>query len=73
MLMIKGLMGVTVQMALFAALLLLPAGTWQWPDAIQFLVAHGVLSFIATIVLAMVEKKNPGRTYATDRKEYYLM
>jgi len=54
MLMIKGLMGVAVQLALFAALLLLPAGTWQWPQAIQFLIAHGVLSFITTIVLAIV-------------------
>jgi len=54
MLIVKGLIGVTVQLALFAALLLLPAGTWQWPQAIQFLVAHGILSFITTIVLAMV-------------------
>lgn len=54
MLIVKGLIGVTVQIAMFAALLLLPAGTWQWPHAIQFLVAHGVLSFITTIVLAMV-------------------
>lgn len=54
MLIIKGLFGVAVQVALFAALLLLPAGTWNWPRAIQFLVVHGVLSFIVTIVLALI-------------------
>ena len=52
MLILKGLLGGAVQIALFAALLLLPAGTWHWPRAIQFLVAHGVLTLIATIVLA---------------------
>lgn len=53
MLIIKGLIGTTVQIAFFAALLFIPAGTWQWPRAIQFLVAHGVLSLTATIVLAL--------------------
>ncbi len=54
MLIIKGLIGTAVQIALFAALLLLPAGTWHWPRAIQFLVTHGLLSLTATIVLALI-------------------
>ena len=54
MLMIKGLVGGVVQFALFAALLLIPAGTWHWPRAIQFLVAHGVLTLVATIMLALI-------------------
>ena len=54
MLMIKGLVGGVVQFALFAALLLIPAGTWHWPRAIQFLVAHGVLTLVATIILALI-------------------
>ncbi|NNG14512.1 MAG: isoprenylcysteine carboxylmethyltransferase family protein [Gammaproteobacteria bacterium] len=53
MLILKGLIGTAVQIASFAAMLLLPAGTLDWPRAIQFLVAHGVLSLTATIVLAL--------------------
>ena len=53
MLIIKGLIGTTVQIAFFAGLLFIPAGTWQWPRAIQFLMAHAVLSLTATIVLAL--------------------
>jgi hypothetical protein len=37
MMIIKGLLGGLFQIALFAVLLFLPAGTWHWPRAILFL------------------------------------
>lgn len=52
MLLIRGLLGGLSQVGLFAALLLIPAGTWQWPRAILFLVAHGVLLMVTTLALA---------------------
>jgi len=54
MLIIRGLVGGLLQIALFAALLLIPAGTWQWPRAIQFLVAHGLLSAVSTVALGLL-------------------
>jgi protein-S-isoprenylcysteine O-methyltransferase Ste14 len=54
MLIVKGLVGGLVQVALFAVFLLVPAGTWDWPRAIQFLVTYGVLVSVSTIVLAVV-------------------
>lgn len=52
MLMLKGLLGVLSQIVLFAALLLIPAGTWQWPRALQFLTGYGIVLLSATIFLA---------------------
>lgn len=52
MLLLKGLIGVVLQIGLFAALLLIPAGTWQWPRALQFLAGYGLVLLIATLVLA---------------------
>ena len=52
MLVVKGLARVAAQVALFAALLLVPAGTWAWPRAIQFLVGFAVVHTIATLALA---------------------
>lgn len=52
MLMIKGLVRVLAQTAVFAALLLIPAGTWHWPRAIQFLVASCLASLVSTALLA---------------------
>jgi protein-S-isoprenylcysteine O-methyltransferase Ste14 len=52
MLTIKGLLGGLFQVVIFAALLLIPADTWHWSRAIQFLVAYGVVLFISIIVLA---------------------
>jgi protein-S-isoprenylcysteine O-methyltransferase Ste14 len=52
MLVAKGLARVVAQVALFAALLLIPAGTWAWPRAIQFLVGFAVVHTIATLALA---------------------
>ncbi len=53
MLLIKGLLGVSVQIALFAVLLFLPAGTLDWPRAMMFLVVYGFLLFVSTVVLAL--------------------
>jgi protein-S-isoprenylcysteine O-methyltransferase Ste14 len=54
MLVLKSLIGVAFQVALFAALLLLPAGTWDWPRAVQFLVFYGIVVTIAVLVLARI-------------------
>lgn len=52
MLLIKGLLGVLFKIALFAVLLFLPAGTWNWPRAILFLMVYGLLLLVSTVVLA---------------------
>lgn len=52
MLLIKGLLGSLFQIALFAVLLFLPAGTWNWPRAILFLLVYGLLLLVSTVVLA---------------------
>jgi len=52
MLMIKGLVRWFFQLAFFAAVFLIPAGTWHWPRAIEFLVGFGLISLIVIIVLA---------------------
>lgn len=57
MLVIRGLIGVTFQLALLAAGLFLPAGTWDWPRAIQFLLAYGVVVGAAVVVLARIAPK----------------
>ena len=51
MLVLKSLIGVAFQLALFATCLFLPAGTWDWPRAIQFLVFYGIVVTIAVFVL----------------------
>jgi protein-S-isoprenylcysteine O-methyltransferase Ste14 len=52
MLTIKGLLGGLFQVVIFAALLLIPAGTWHWSRAIQFLVAYSIVLLISIILLA---------------------
>ena len=52
MLMLKGLARSLFQIGLFAAVLLIPAGTWHWPRAIQFLVVFALLSLILIVSLA---------------------
>ncbi len=52
MLIIKGLLGGLFQLVLFAALLLIPAGTWHWPRALQFLVVYAFLLLVSIIALA---------------------
>jgi protein-S-isoprenylcysteine O-methyltransferase Ste14 len=52
MLMLKGLVRLLFQVGLFAALLLIPAGTWHWPRALQFLGISALLSLISVVSLA---------------------
>lgn len=52
MLMIKGLVRWFFQLAFFAAVFLIPAGTWHWPRAIQFLIGFGLLSLLVIVALA---------------------
>jgi protein-S-isoprenylcysteine O-methyltransferase Ste14 len=52
-LLIKGLVGALLQVAFFGALLLLPAWTWQWTEANQFLYFYGFLTLISTVFLAI--------------------
>jgi protein-S-isoprenylcysteine O-methyltransferase Ste14 len=51
-LIVRGLLGSFSQVALFALLLLVPAGTWHWPRAVLFLAVHGILLVVATVGLA---------------------
>ncbi len=53
MLILQGLVGVLFQVIIVAALLLIPAGTWNWPRAIQFLVAYGLISSVSVVLLAI--------------------
>ena len=53
MLIIKALIASVFQVALFAAFLLIPAGTWEWPRAIQFLAAYLIAISLASIFLAI--------------------
>lgn len=53
-LIIKGVVRALAQTGLFAALLLIPAGTWRWPRALQFVLAFAVVQLIVTIVLAQL-------------------
>lgn len=52
MLMIRGILRVVVQVVFFGAILFFPIGTWQWPRAVQFLVAFGIISLASTVALA---------------------
>ena len=54
MLILRGLLGGVLQLLLFGSLLLIPAGTWNWPRAIQFLVAYGIVLSAAIVWLAAV-------------------
>jgi protein-S-isoprenylcysteine O-methyltransferase Ste14 len=51
--MIRGILRVLIQVVFFAGVLFLPIGTWEWPRAVQFLVAFGGLSLISTVSLAL--------------------
>jgi protein-S-isoprenylcysteine O-methyltransferase Ste14 len=52
MLVLRGLIGGLVQIALIGAMLLIPAGTWNWPRAIQFLVVYGLVNSVSIVALA---------------------
>jgi len=49
----RGLLGGVFQLVLLGSLLLIPAGTWDWPRAIQFLAAYGVVLFASIVWLAV--------------------
>jgi len=53
MFLIKGLIVAILQIAFFGALLLIPAGTWQWTEANQFLYCYGFLTLVSTVFLAI--------------------
>ena len=53
MLVLRGLLGGVSQLVLLGLLLLIPAGTLDWPRAIQFLIAYGVVLFSAIVWLAI--------------------
>lgn len=50
----RGLFGGLFQVALFGVLLLVPAGTWQWTRAIQFLTAYGVILLLSIVALGLL-------------------
>ena len=54
MLVLRGLIGIAIQVTLIGAALLLPAETWDWPRAIQFLVGYGLVVGIVVVVLARI-------------------
>ncbi|MEJ2189020.1 MAG: hypothetical protein P8Y93_06300 [Acidobacteriota bacterium] len=58
MLMVKGLIRWFLQTVVFAAVLLIPAGTWHWPRGILFLV---VFRRLALVVLPVVVAPVIGR------------
>lgn len=58
MLTIKGLLGGLFQLVLLTALLFIPAGTWHWPRAIQFLLVYSIVLLISIIVLARLAPAN---------------
>jgi protein-S-isoprenylcysteine O-methyltransferase Ste14 len=49
MLMVKGVLRALAQTAVLAAMLLIPASTWDWPRAIQFLVVFGLAQLTALL------------------------
>jgi len=69
MLVAKGLARVVAQVGLFAALLLVPAGTWDWPRAIQFLVVFAVVHTITTLALAWLAPASLEARLPTESEE----
>ena len=53
MLVIKGVIGSLFQTAIIGALILLPAWTWQWTEANQFLICYAILSMFSAVFLAL--------------------
>jgi len=53
MLVIKGAVGSLFQTAIIGALILLPAWTWQWTEANQFLICYAILSVFSAVFLAL--------------------
>ena len=53
MLVIKGVVGSLFQTAIIGTLILLPAWTWQWTEANQFLICYAILSMFSAVFLAL--------------------
>ena len=53
MFVIKGVVGSLFQTAIIGALILLPAWTWQWTEANQFLICYAILSMFSAVFLAL--------------------
>ena len=53
MFLIKGVIGSLFQTAIIGALILLPAWTWQWTEANQFLICYAILSMVSAVFLAL--------------------
>ena len=53
MFVIKGVVGSLFQTAIIGALILLPAWTWQWTEANQFLICYAILSVFSAVFLAL--------------------
>ena len=53
MFLVKGVIGALTQTAIIGMLLLLPARTWQWTEANQFLICYAILNVISTVFLAI--------------------
>ena len=53
MLVIKGVIGSLFQTAIIGALILLPAWTWQWTEANQFLICYAILSVVSAVFLGL--------------------
>ena len=58
MFLLKGVIGALTQTAIIGMLLLLPARTWQWTEANQFLICYAVLNVISTVFLAIKAPKS---------------
>lgn len=58
MLMIKGMILVLIQPLIFAVLLLIPAGTWNWPRALLLIGSYALILEVTTVVLALAAPKS---------------
>jgi protein-S-isoprenylcysteine O-methyltransferase Ste14 len=54
MLIVRGLFGGAFQVALIGTMLLVPAGTWDWPRAIQFLVGYSIVMCVSILALGLL-------------------
>ena len=69
MLVLRSLVGVAAQLALFAAGLFLPAGTWDWPRATQFLVVYAIVVSAAVREAIRIVMPDAGGTRTSRLKE----
>ena len=58
MFLLKGVIGALAQTVIIGMFLLLPAWSWQWTEANQFLICYAVLNVISTVFLAIKAPKS---------------